>query len=386
MSKSTGPADSILKSKLYELSEALAHVGRKQDGFAASLAVRQDRQVVHSMSVGRARVEGGGFEINDDTRFLVASLTKPVVAAAAVRCMEMYELPLTAKVCSVLPEFVGEGFDRIEIWHLLTHTSGLPDMVSDNLQLRERHAELPKFFRSICQSNLSFTPGSSVGYQSMGFLVLSTIVERVSGFAFDDFIRKEIFFPAGMNHSTLGAEVDAGVPVILPTGQVGTSWNWNSPYWRNLGAPWGGLLSTAKDLAAFAHLFVSDGLSPNGRRVLTEASIRLMSRDWTSSLGEGFPPLGLGWFVRGNGDIAQPGDVTIGDSTGVTTSADVVYDRRFFGSQFSENALGHCGVTGCVMWADPRGATAAALLTNMPSLLNGDFFGDIATIVAQPPR
>src|SRR5690606_23362587 len=75
-------------------------------------------------------------------RFLVASLSKPVVAAGVMKLVEMGAIALTTNVSSVLPEFSGDGKERVQVWHLLSHSSGLPDMTRDTLDLRERGANL----------------------------------------------------------------------------------------------------------------------------------------------------------------------------------------------------------------------------------------------------
>ena len=223
----------------------------------------------------------------------------------------------------------------------------------------------------------------------MGFLVLAQLVERLTDLTFADFVERELFGPIGMTHSSFGVPGDVSiqdtVSVDLPSGQIDTNWHWNSEYWRRLGAPWGGLLSTATDLAAFAHLFVNDGCSRTGRRVLSSAVCDAMRRNWIGSISPDCPPIGLGWFIRGETSgakarVAGP-DMTETDTTGVVTAADIVFGRAFFGTSFSSRAIGHAGVTGCAMWADPASGIAAALLTNSPSALNDGTISVAATLL-----
>jgi CubicO group peptidase (beta-lactamase class C family) len=297
------------------------------------------------------------------------------------------DISLHTRVVRLLPDFRGNGKEEIEILHLLTHTSGLPDMVDNNLALREAKADLSSFYRSVCDCALRFQPGTDIGYQSMGFLVLSMLVERLSGQQFSTFLRDHIFVPSGMSASSLGTgQANGGLDVLvnLPEGQVDKSWNWNSSYWRRLGAPWGGLQSTASDVSTFAFLFVSGGESPRGSQVLNKKVIDEIRRDWTSELGVRCPPMGLGWFKRGQTDaIYERSALPSTDTTGTTTQADIVFNRGFMGDPLTSSALGHCGVTGCVMWADPFLGFSAALLTNTPAALQGELFSKAIIEIAQ---
>lgn len=369
----------------------LLECGARKNSFAASLVVICRGDVIERWMTGRTAKSAQSSYVTADTRFLVASLSKPVSATAIMRLVDDKVVELSTPVYKLLPEFKADGKDEIEIQHLLNHTSGLPDMVAANILLRERHADLADFYLNVCNSPLCFRPGSDVGYQSMGFLVLAQLVERLTSQKFADFAERELFGPIGMAHSSFGARGDLSIQdtvlVDLPSGQVGTNWHWNSEYWRRLGAPWGGLLSTATDLAAFAHIFVNDGCSQSGRRVLSSANCTAMLRNWIGSIAPVCPPLGLGWFIRGETCVSKPvaagPDGTEADTAGVVTARDIVFDRAFFGTSFSSRAVGHAGVTGCAMWADPASGMAAALLTNIPSALNNGTISGAADIIGK---
>ena len=84
---------------------------------------------------GRRGPEPDDAPIARDARFLVASITKPIVATAALQLIERGQLTLADRVVDFIPEFGCEGKYGVELRHLLTHTSGLPDMLPDNLQI-----------------------------------------------------------------------------------------------------------------------------------------------------------------------------------------------------------------------------------------------------------
>src|SRR5205814_8166739 len=113
-------------------------------------------------------------------------------------------LQLSDPVRKFIPEFQGGDRDLITIQHLLTHTSGLPDMLPENTELRKRHAPLADFVAGVCRTPLLFKPGTEVRYQSMGILLAAEIVERVTGSRLRDCLHREVFEPTGMKAPALG--------------------------------------------------------------------------------------------------------------------------------------------------------------------------------------
>ena len=80
-----------------------------------------------------------------DAVFLLASITKPMTASALMTLIDRHQVSLSDPVQRFIPEFRGDGRERVLIHHLLTHTSGLPDMLPENEDLRKRHAPLAEF-------------------------------------------------------------------------------------------------------------------------------------------------------------------------------------------------------------------------------------------------
>lgn len=278
--------------------------------------------------------------------FLLGSITKPLTAAAVMILADRGELKLSDPAVKHLPEF-SEGARRdITLEHLLTHTSGLPDQLEDNNALRARHAPLSEFVKGAVRTPLLFKPGTKYHYQSMGILLAAEIVERVSGMPLPRFLQQHLFTPLGMSRSVLGLGSHAKSEMVpmqtehaAPEAGAGDpsarSWDWNSDYWRNLSAPWGGAHSSAADVAAFLRSF----LHPDGR-VLREETARLMVRDHTPGLEA----------HRGIGFMSGP----IG-----------------LGKGCSASAFGHSGSTGTLAWADPATDTSFVLLTSLPKNVSG---------------
>jgi CubicO group peptidase (beta-lactamase class C family) len=215
-------------------------------------------------------------------------------------------------------------------------------MLPENIELRRANAPLKEFVLRTFKTPLLYPPGTGFRYQSMGTLLAGEIVERVSGMRLRDFEKKEIFEPLGMNRSTLGM----GSNRISDTVEAWTSPNSdpkdtarfgpNSPYWRDMGHPWGGMHSTTRDLAVLLQTFLNGGVY-NGKRIFSRATVRMMTADQNEHLKT---PWGLGW--------------ALGRST--------VWN--FFGDLLSASTFGHAGATGTVAWADPETQLICVILTD----------------------
>ncbi|MDP6445074.1 MAG: serine hydrolase domain-containing protein [Pirellulaceae bacterium] len=295
-----------------------------------------------------------GASVTADSIFLIASPTKPLVATAAMMLVEQGRLQLDHRVQRYLPEFRGGGKEDVRLIHLLTHTSGLPDMLPNNVALRQAHAPLAEFMRHVNDVELHFEPGTRVHYQSMGLLTLATVMESVAEVAVPDLLQQQIFAPLGMRDTALGipaawrsSDHSARLTASQVEGQEGADdWGWNSDYWRELGAPWGGLLSTAADWGKLArHLL---GIHAGGDGVVSPSTLRAMT---TNQLGRmaGIPsataratPWGLGWQLN------WPGH------------------PRGFGELLPAAAYGHWGATGTMIWIDPTRDAYGVVLTTEP--------------------
>ncbi len=311
----------------------------------------------------------------EDAIFLVASITKPIVAMAALQLIEKGHFTLADRVVDFIPEFGREGKYGMEIRHLLTHTSGLPDMLSDNLELRQSHATLGRFVERTCQEPLAFPPGRGVQYQSMGFAILGEIMAMVTGKTCAQYLQDEFFQPLVMSDTSLGATDEwfvgstprsTRIPnAIVPEAHAsGTDWNWNSRYWRQLGAPWGGLLTSANDLATFAQFMLRTGQTHEGRRLLSPAAIDAATRNQLQYMRD-VPdeerrcrPWGLGWRLNWPAHSAN------------------------FGDLLGPRTYGHWGATGTVLWIDPDANVFALILTTLPQEPSGKYLARLSNAVA----
>jgi CubicO group peptidase (beta-lactamase class C family) len=332
---------------------------------SAGLLVARDGKTLGSQLFGRQTLSSESAPIRSDAIFLIASITKPVVAMGVLMLAERGLLSLDDRVEQFIPEFGGNGKHAVSVRNLLTHTSGLPDMLPNNRELRIANAPLSEFATQACEIGLDFPPGRGTQYQSVGFLMLGEIIQRVTGQSCAQFLRQEIFLPLGMHDTALGAPgqwlvganpvVDRIPEVRVPEDQSAeSSWNWNSSYWRRLGAPWGGLLTTPADLGHFAQMMLNGG-GCGDARILSRASVRAATSNQFEAMKE-VPaddrrcrPWGLGWRLNWLAHSANFGD--------------------FLGPR----TYGHWGATGTVLWIDPDLNAFCVLFTTQPQEPHGNY-------------
>jgi CubicO group peptidase (beta-lactamase class C family) len=333
---------------------------RQLSGAVTLVADRSD--ILHLGAVGLADLEAQRPMQTDDL-FWIASLTKPIAAAAVMILQDDGKLSLHDPVAKHLPDFgrltVGEERRPAEtvltIRHLLTHTSGVAavkwppggDSRSLDVQAYEL-ASLP----------LQFEPGAQWKY-SNGLNVAGRIVEIVSGVPFADFVRQRISGPLGMHETTfhltpqqydrlarnyrLNDDKSALVPaehkLVTPDPALGAE---ITP------SPSGGLFSTAGDQSRFYRMLLRGG-ELDGVRILSADAVAAMTTVQTGDLATGFTP-GNGWGL---------GLCIVREPQGVTR-------------MLSAGTYGHGGAYGTQAWADPRKGLIYILMIQRPDLGNSD--------------
>ena len=309
---------------------------------AAALEVTRNGKRVYRRVGGRLRPDETSPPLTEHAIFLVASITKPVTVCALMQIVETGAVSLDDPVVKHLPEFRGGERGQVLVRHLLSHTSGLPDMLPENTELRRRHAPLEDFVQASFKTPLLYSPGKGFDYQSMGTLLAAVIVERKTGLPLPDVFERKIFRPLGMTRSSLGIrgrriEDTVWCGTTYPEeSESGKLYGANTAYWRNIGNPWGGMHTTTGDLAVLLEVFLQGG-AVGERRILRDETAKEMVRDQNSALEA---PWGLGWALAGS----------------------KIWNDM--GEHVSPRTFGHTGATGTVAWADPSRHLACVVLTN----------------------
>ena len=181
---------------------------------AGAILVGRHGRIVPPRFFGSQGPESGAPPLRPDALFLMASITKPIVYMGAMMLVERGRLNLNDAVVRYLPDFANNrrtgrcAFSKRDVLvsHLFTHTSGLPDMLPNNEELHRQHAPLQRFLdAAVRETTLAFRPGTQLSYQSMGTAVVAEIIQRLSGMAVAEFLRREIFEPLGLRFNGVGS-------------------------------------------------------------------------------------------------------------------------------------------------------------------------------------
>ena len=285
--------DPRLEPALKIISDAVAN----GDVPGASVLVMQNGKTLVAEAFGVADVESGR-AFRPNTIAWIASVTKPVTAAAAMTLVDRGRLALDDPVSKYLPEFAGmrtpDGKPAvITIRQLMSHTSG----IQPSVPLRPPFFfEQPWYRRSlsevaaaVARTELRREPGSAVEYSNAAPYVLGRIVEFQARRPFGDYVRERVLGPLRMRDTTFAipaAKIDRAATVYRrQDGQLVVYCRFDPAWEVKMTMPDGGLFSTPQDIAAFAQSF----LAPRSP-ILSAKSVEAM----LTRQSEGY---GLGWIL-----------------------------------------------------------------------------------------
>ena len=272
-----------------------------------------------------------------DTIFDIASLTKVVATTPAVmKLVEQKKIKLSDTAQSFIPEFSGNGKEKITIRQLLTHTSGLrPD-----ISTRPVWSGYDTAIKMASAEKVTQKPGTDFRYSDINFFILAEVVHRVSGQGIEAFVQKEIYQPLKMKDTGFlppPSKYKRIAPTERHNGKMlrGTV---HDPTARYMGGVAGhaGIFSTIDDLARYCRMLLNEG-ELDGTRVFNPATVRLMMSVQTPDVVE--ERRGLGWDI------------------------DSAYSRPR-GKYFPIGSYGHTGFTGTSLWIDPFSQTFWIFLSN----------------------
>ncbi len=271
-------------------------------------------------------------EMTKDTIFDLASLTKPLATSIIImRLVEDGLINLRQKVSTIFNEIEKDEIKReITLWHLLTHTSGLPAWEPFYKGFKDKK-EIIKAALNAFPSN---KPGEKYTYSDLGYIILTGIAEEISGKAFDKLFEEYVASPLGLKDTMFNP------PDYLKSRIAATeSCEWRgkvlvgSVHDENAYAMGGvsghaGLFSTALDIAKIAQMMLNGGIY-GSKEILSRSSIQIMIKNHVKNLGAGY---GLGWMINDTPNGTSAGDL------------------------FSKESFGHTGFTGTSLWVDPEKA------------------------------
>jgi CubicO group peptidase (beta-lactamase class C family) len=304
-----------------KVADGLRPFVEKNQLAGAVVLVANSDKVLTTETVGFADREAKT-AMQSDNLFWIASMTKPMTAAALMMLVDEQKVWLDDPIEKYLPEFKlvwqvgdqGKEFVLLKkptrvptVRDCLRHTSGMPfaslleNPTIDRIVLKDA-------VRSYVLMNLQYEPGTKFVYSNAGINTAGRIVEVVSGMSYEDFMAKRLFGPLGMTDTTWRPTAEQMKRLAksyrptkdgkeLETMPIGPLAHPLSDPTRQP-CPGGGLFSTAKDVSAFGQMILRGGTATDGKRLLSETAIREMTGTQTGELlnkgkGEGGYGLGL---------------------------------------------------------------------------------------------
>ncbi|WP_139491823.1 serine hydrolase domain-containing protein [Brevibacillus dissolubilis] len=237
----------VITSQLTEYLHTYASHGY----FNGSVLVAHQGNILLADGYGMANMEHD-VPNTSKTKFRIASITKPITATVIFRLMEQGLLSLTDRLATYFPDF--PHADEITIHHLLSHTSGIPNYTArpdfwDSIMRLPATRE--KMLAQMTEYPLDFQPGERYNYSNSGYMLLSYIIEDITGLTYPQAVKQFVTDPLGMHDTGVddgyvllknratGYGVDGGI-VHAPTTDMSVTY----------GAY--GMYSTVEDLHRFA--------------------------------------------------------------------------------------------------------------------------------------
>ena len=190
--------------------DGLMTLYHKYGQFNGVILVAERGQVIYERAFGQANLEWG-IPNTLDTKFEIASMTKPMTALVIMQLVEEGKIRLDGKVSDYVPYYSRETGTKITVEQLLNHTSGLQQDIgfSDNPNdippiITKINADLlsnDELVKLIAARPLRFEPGSNYGYSSDGYAVLGAIIEHATGKSYQQAFAERIFKPARMTET-----------------------------------------------------------------------------------------------------------------------------------------------------------------------------------------
>ncbi|HJS06437.1 MAG TPA: serine hydrolase domain-containing protein [Pirellulales bacterium] len=343
---SAGTAAEADSPTLGGVSQAVSKfVDDKQIAGAVTLVADKDK-VLHLDATGFADIAARR-EMKPDAIFWIASMTKPVTATAVMMLEGEGKLSVDDPVAKYIPELASlkttDGKPaKVTIRHLLTHTSGMAEISSEQARQAKTLADVIPMYAS---QPLKFTPGERWVYCQSSINTAARVVEVVSGRPFPEFLDERLFGPLKMTDTTFYLREEQLPRLAAPyrrtdAGELEAAENFillgKSPTSRDrFPAANGGLFSTAADYVKFCQLILAGG-ELDGRRYLKPESVAKMTTLQTGELTTGFTPgngWGLGWCVirkpQGPSEALSPGSFGHGGAYGTQAWIDPVQGRIY---------------------------------------------------------
>jgi CubicO group peptidase (beta-lactamase class C family) len=256
--------------------EEVIHAYTANRQFMGSVLVARGAQVLLDKGYGFANLE---WDVPDSpaTKFRLGSITKQFTAASILLLQERGKLNVEDPVTKYMTD-APAAWDKIIIYHLLTHTSGIPSFTSfpEYTKWKPFAATPAEEVARFRDKPLDFAPGDQWSYSNSGYVLLGYLIEKITGGSYEKFVRENIFTPLGMKDSGYDSN-----SAIIPSRATGYAPGKDGPVnagFIHMSVPFsaGALYSTTEDLLKWEQALF-------GGKLLSAASLAMMTTPFKSN-------------------------------------------------------------------------------------------------------
>jgi len=344
-----------MKNYIPEIEQKIATLMQKGKIPGLSLSIIQDNQVIYSQGFGNRNL-AKNLPVTPDTLFGVGSCTKVFTCISIMQLAEQGKLSIDDPVSKYIPLKIGIEDKPIKIRHLMSHTSGLPNLGMAKV-LISRHAPIEEtwvpfaskndFYSFIngAQNEIVDEPGKRYFYFNSGFALLGEIIESISNLKYEDYIREHLLKPLKMNRSTFlekeFSEDTDKMTAYLIEGE--TPVEKNHPFDQFIYAA-GGLLSTATEMSNFLLMLLNGG-EFEGKRIISSESLQEMFSIQIETPVNYLGRSGYGFGLAISEDFLGKKIVSHGGSTGLSSAQFAIIPELGIGVVTEANVGNGMGIT-----------------------------------------
>ncbi|MBT1155292.1 beta-lactamase family protein [Aminobacter anthyllidis] len=303
-----------LGAKRLPLADAVAALVKHQDeaaaadSFSGALLIAKDGKVVLEKAWGLADRERK-LPVTVDTKFRIGSMNKMFTAVAVLQLVEAGKLGLDEPIGTYLSSYPSKDIaKKVTVRNLLTHTGGTGDIFGSEFDKNRLNLRTIDDYIALYGKRAPlFAPGAGQRYSNYGFILLGALIEKASGMSYEDYVRKNVFAPAGMMSTGSLPETEPvpgrSIGYLNQGGKLVP--NTDTLPWRGTSA--GGGYSTVGDLWRFAEALQAG-------KLVSKAMLDLATSTQFPMFGFGFAVVGEGnWkgFGHNGGAPGMSGDLHI---------------------------------------------------------------------------
>jgi len=198
---------------------------RDENSFYGSILITKGDKILFENYAGNS-IPVKNLSFNSNTLVNMASGGKMFTSIAIAQLVKIGKLKYSDKIADFFPGFEDkQRLKKVTVHHLLSHTSGIAEYWTEsNRDIISHFTSLAEYLPLIYKEGFLFEPEAEFGYSNSNYILLGLIIEKVSGISFYDYVKTNIFIPAGMNSTDHYYHGSEDFPLAVPLERSSDSW------------------------------------------------------------------------------------------------------------------------------------------------------------------